>query len=297
MNRKRLGVMIDCSRNAVMKPETIKRFVGYIKKAGYNAVYLYMEDTYEIDGEPYFGHLRGRYTQAELKEINDFCISEGIEAIPCVQTLAHLNQIFKWNEYKPINDCADILLTNDARTEKLIENMFSSLKKCFDTRSINIGMDEAHLVLGIPHGPQQLPGALQPRAAAQPGEAVDVGHRLLRRGAGQPACFRHKKRPPLCELAVPNGGNSRTKGGTLTPNLRQRDAGYALQAALFVRRTTPRPAGTGPLGGTARVSLLCLRPYYTRITAPAQGEIKKIARQGVFLPMPGRSYHCALSAG
>ena len=146
MNCKRLGVMIDCSRNAVMKPETLKRFMGYIKKAGYNAVYLYMEDTYEVDGEPYFGHLRGRYTQSELREINDFCVTEGVESIPCIQTLAHLNQIFKWNEYKPINDCSDILLTNDARTEKLIENMFSSLRKCFDTHSINIGMDEAHLV-------------------------------------------------------------------------------------------------------------------------------------------------------
>ena len=37
MDCKRLGVMIDCSRNAVMKPETLKRFVRYIKKAGYNA--------------------------------------------------------------------------------------------------------------------------------------------------------------------------------------------------------------------------------------------------------------------
>lgn len=37
MDCKRLGVMIDCSRNAVMKPETLKRFVRYIKKAGCNA--------------------------------------------------------------------------------------------------------------------------------------------------------------------------------------------------------------------------------------------------------------------
>ena len=29
MNCKRLGVMIDCSRNAVIKPETLKRFKVY----------------------------------------------------------------------------------------------------------------------------------------------------------------------------------------------------------------------------------------------------------------------------
>lgn len=29
-----------------------------------------MEATYEIRGEPYFGHLRGRYSKDELKQIN-----------------------------------------------------------------------------------------------------------------------------------------------------------------------------------------------------------------------------------
>ncbi len=44
-----------------------------MKKMRYNALYLYMEDVYEIDGEPYFGHQRGRYTHAGLKDIDNYC--------------------------------------------------------------------------------------------------------------------------------------------------------------------------------------------------------------------------------
>ena len=59
MNLSRLGVMLDCSRNAVMKPEKVKEFIDILAKIGYNVLELYMEDTYEIEGEPYFGYLRG----------------------------------------------------------------------------------------------------------------------------------------------------------------------------------------------------------------------------------------------
>ena len=65
---------------------------------GYNALMLYTEDTFEANNEPFFGHFRGRYSKEELKEINRYCLEKNIELIPCIQTLAHLNAIFKWQE-------------------------------------------------------------------------------------------------------------------------------------------------------------------------------------------------------
>ena len=141
------GLMVDCSRNAVMNPTALKRFVKVISALGYNTLMLYTEDTYEVDGEPYFGHQRGRYSKAELKEADAFCRENGIELIPCIQTLAHLNAMFKWvNRYGAINDTADILLADDDRTYELIDKIFATLSECFTTRKIHIGMDEAYMV-------------------------------------------------------------------------------------------------------------------------------------------------------
>jgi hypothetical protein len=155
---KRFGVMLDMSRNAVMKPEQVKKFALTIQKLGYNMIQLYTEDTYEIPEEPYFGYLRGRNSQEELKDIVSYCNSIGVEVIPCIQTLAHLNQIFRWEPYRKINDCTNILLAEEERTYALIENMFRSVRACFTTDCIHIGMDEAHM-LGLGkyldlHGPQ-----------------------------------------------------------------------------------------------------------------------------------------------
>ena len=72
MDFDRFGVMLDCSRNAVMTVPELKKFMTVLSRMGYNQLQLYMEDTYEADNELYFGQFRGRYTKQELKELDDF---------------------------------------------------------------------------------------------------------------------------------------------------------------------------------------------------------------------------------
>ncbi|MBQ8495906.1 MAG: beta-N-acetylhexosaminidase [Clostridia bacterium] len=140
------GVMIDCSRNAVPSVSGLKRFFSTISKMGYNMAMLYTEDTYEVTGEPWFGYKRGRYSLAELKELDEYAASVGIELIPCIQTLAHVNALFHFRAYNKIRDIDDILLIDDEKTYDLIDKMFSSLSSAIKSRKIHIGMDEAHNV-------------------------------------------------------------------------------------------------------------------------------------------------------
>ncbi len=145
-NFDRFGVMIDCSRNAVPNLPALKRFIDILAQMGYDCAMLYTEDTYEIPTQPFFGYKRGKYTQAELRELDDYAMSVGVELIPCIQTLAHVNALFRWNTYRRIRDCNDILLTGDERTYALIDQMFASLSSSLRSRKIHIGMDEAHMV-------------------------------------------------------------------------------------------------------------------------------------------------------
>ncbi|MBR2377115.1 MAG: beta-N-acetylhexosaminidase [Clostridia bacterium] len=139
-----MSVMLDCSRNAVFQPEQVKKFIDYIAKMGYTGLLLYTEDTYEIEGEPYFGHMRGRYTKEELKDIDAYAKSKGVELIPCIQMLGHLGRILRWTEYHKIMDTRDIILVGDDKTYELIDKMFKTASECFTSRKMNIGLDEAH---------------------------------------------------------------------------------------------------------------------------------------------------------
>lgn len=143
---RHFGTMLDCSRNAVMTVKSVKKWIDITTDLGYNTLLLYTEDTYEVEDNPYFGYMRGRYTQAELKEINDYALTKDMELIPCVQTLAHLNAIVRWAEYAPHIDTEDILLAGDEKVYELIDKIFASISKCFTSRIVNIGMDEAHMI-------------------------------------------------------------------------------------------------------------------------------------------------------
>ncbi len=78
-----LGTMIDCSRNGVLRVSSVKFLLRKLALLGYNMLQLYTEDTYEIRDEPFFGYLRGAYTEEEMREIDDYAFSLGIEVIPC----------------------------------------------------------------------------------------------------------------------------------------------------------------------------------------------------------------------
>ena len=135
------GVMMDVSRNAVISMDNWRTLVPMLKDMGYNTLLIYSEDTYEIEGEPYFGYLRGRYSKAQLRELDDLAYANGMELIPCIQTLGHLTTLLRWREYK--FDTPDALLVGDERNYELIENMFRTMKDCFRTKRIHVGMDEA----------------------------------------------------------------------------------------------------------------------------------------------------------
>ena len=141
-----LGYMVDAARNAVPKISSLKRLALKLALLGYTKMYIYVEDAMEIENEPYFGYLRGRYTREELKELDNYCLTLGLELVPCLQTLAHLSCIFRWKEYQNIRDNSDILLIGEERTYKLIDNMFNEVLNTFTTREIHIGLDEAHFV-------------------------------------------------------------------------------------------------------------------------------------------------------
>lgn len=138
-----LCVMYDCSRNAVPEVESVKRRIRHLALMGYTSLMLYTEDTYEIEGYPYFGYMRGRYTKEELREMDNYAYRFGMELIPCIQVLAHLGHALRWPAHNAIRDCNDILLVDEPQTYQLIEAMLDTVCDSFRSKRINIGMDEA----------------------------------------------------------------------------------------------------------------------------------------------------------
>lgn len=136
-------VMIDCSRGGVLKQSSVFTLMRQCALMGVNMIQLYTEDTYEMEGETFFGYLRGGYTKQELISMDDYAFALGIELVPCIQTLGHLGQILQWPKYHVYRDTNEVLLANWDETYNLIEKMITTISSPLRSKRIHIGLDEA----------------------------------------------------------------------------------------------------------------------------------------------------------
>ncbi len=108
------GPMFDVSQgNAAFTVPTVKYILRRIALMGLNTFMLYCEDSFAVENQPYFGYMRARYTESEMRELDDYAYDLGIEMIPCIQTLAHLPDALRWECYDDIRDYAECLLVGE----------------------------------------------------------------------------------------------------------------------------------------------------------------------------------------
>ncbi|KAJ1722181.1 hypothetical protein LPJ53_003384 [Coemansia erecta] len=168
-----LALMLDCSRNGVMTVAAVQALQRSMALMGYTMLQLYTEDTYKVAGEPFFGYLRGGYTAAELRAIDDYGFALGIEVVACIQTLGHMGQVLQWPRFAGVRDTSEVLLAGDAATYALLERMIDAAAGPLRSRRIHIGMDEAY---GVGEG--------RYRAQNGPRDGADVFAEHLGRVAG-----------------------------------------------------------------------------------------------------------------
>lgn len=138
-----LSAMIDTSRCAVPTVRTVKRMIDHLAVMGYGVMLMYMEDTLTLPSRPYFGYMRGRYTEGELREIDDYADAYGIEVVPCLECYGHMECYLMWREAAPIKDTARVLLAREEKTFEFLDELIGTASSCFRSRRIHVGMDEA----------------------------------------------------------------------------------------------------------------------------------------------------------
>lgn len=139
-----IGVMIDASRNSVPAPGFLRDVLDRMALMGLNCLILYMEDVYELEGEPRFGYMRGGYTREQLRQLDDYAHQYGISIVASIQVLGHLEKVLRFPEYASLQDSPSCLLVGEEKTYELIGKMLQTIGQCLRSRMVIVGMDETH---------------------------------------------------------------------------------------------------------------------------------------------------------
>lgn len=139
-----VAAMIDVSRLEVPTTDGVKKMLDHLALMGYGMAMLYTEDMLELDGRPFFGYMRGRYTKEDLKMLDDYAYEYGIEMIPCIECYGHMKKYLKWPEASHMKDTAEVLLARYEPTFTFLDEYIRAISSCFRSKRIHIGMDEAN---------------------------------------------------------------------------------------------------------------------------------------------------------
>ena len=138
------GPMYDVSQgNAVINLRAVRYILRRMAVMGLNMLMLYCEDSYDVPGEPYFGYMRSRYSEDDMRALDDYADMFGIEMIPCIQTLAHLENVLRWPAFGEIREYGECLLVGEEKTYDFIRELLIAASRPFRSKRIHIGMDEA----------------------------------------------------------------------------------------------------------------------------------------------------------
>ena len=136
------GGMVDLSHGAIMNVDSLKSCMRKMAMMGLNMFLFYREESYAVPEYEYFSYMRGRHTDAQIKELDDYAYALGIEIIPAIQCLGHLGKTLHWGQFAPIKDTGNCLLVGEEETYKFIECMIKAAMRPLRTKRVHIGFDE-----------------------------------------------------------------------------------------------------------------------------------------------------------
>ncbi len=140
---KTLGAMLDVSRGRVATVPFLQERFRRLRQMGYNAVMLYTEEVFQLPDEPKWGYMRGGYSPEEIRTLKAEADALGLEMIPCIETLGHLEKALRWPDYADIRNTPSTLLVGEERTYSLIDKILAFWQENVGGHRIHLGMDEA----------------------------------------------------------------------------------------------------------------------------------------------------------
>ena len=140
------GVMLDVSRGKMPTLSYLKNLVSVISDLKYNILQLYCEDKLALEGHPLIGTLTGAYTQAQIRELDEWCADHFVQLQPCIQTYSHMHGLLRLPGYSHLaenNDLFSFAAGKEAVYDFLADE-FRQVLPWFSCKTLNINMDEAY---------------------------------------------------------------------------------------------------------------------------------------------------------
>jgi len=150
------GAMLDISRGKIPTLETLYGMVDFLSDLKYNQLQLYIEGF--SFSYPSFKNLLDKtatpLTPEEIKQLDIYCKDRFIELVPNQNSLGHMQDWLKKDEYKELAECPEgyklfgllevktTMSPSNPKTLELVKKMSDDLLPNFTSSQFNVNLDE-----------------------------------------------------------------------------------------------------------------------------------------------------------
>ncbi|TAM80537.1 MAG: hypothetical protein EPN47_14845 [Acidobacteria bacterium] len=138
------GTQVDMSRGPVPKLSYLKKIVRTIAQFKMNQLYMYIEDSYRLNGQPLWGILSDTLSRPEWAELVDYAARYHVEIIPSTEACGHMHKVLRFEQYSGLAERphGHSLAVEDPHMLDFLNSMYEQMLPVFPSSIYNIGCDE-----------------------------------------------------------------------------------------------------------------------------------------------------------
>jgi hypothetical protein len=136
--------MLDVSRGKVPDEPTLRRLVDLCARLKLNVLMLYVEHTFRFRRHPHIGEGASPLDAETLRALDGYAADRGVELIPCLQSLGHMEHVLAWPEYSHLaeTDLGWTISPAEPGTYALLSDLYAEFLPNFRSPLFNANCDE-----------------------------------------------------------------------------------------------------------------------------------------------------------
>ncbi|HVA01653.1 MAG TPA: glycoside hydrolase family 20 zincin-like fold domain-containing protein [Terriglobia bacterium] len=138
------GTQVDLSRGPVPKLSYLKRIVRTIAQFKLNQLYMYMEDSFRLNGQPLVGLLSDTLSRSDWNDLVAYAARYHVEIVPATEACGHLHKILRFEQYSGLAERphGHVLAPQDPGELGFLNSMYEQMLPVFPSSIYHIGCDE-----------------------------------------------------------------------------------------------------------------------------------------------------------
>ena len=138
------GTQVDLSRGPVPKLSYLKYIVRTIAQFKMNQLYMYMEDSFRLEGQPLWGLLSDTLSRSDWNDLVAYGARYHVEIVPATEACGHMHKVLRFEQYSGIAERphGHVLAPQYPGEINFLNSMYEQMLPVFPASIYHIGCDE-----------------------------------------------------------------------------------------------------------------------------------------------------------